>query len=604
MFMSKKERLITLLGHNSLSAQQVSAQQVSESPLSHSPVPKVDMSRPFADVVAESSKKPQKPYITMDELEEELKHLKEAKTTGPEENEEDYDEEDTVYDDDFIEIGEENDGCEVGDCVDRACNNPQRDFNIPDSFGKPLFPLNENEIQKYMTVEFEVKDEFKPVFKTILSMVGIFRNKYITCDEMVLILNGLVKNINLESKKLNWIGWRETVASYTIMGHKEDIFKYSIDDFKKAGISVEYIEKSCTVSSYLERERRSREFLDCYQRDKCSNYMDIEIPTWKRMAEDIFADTLSVFNIRKDPKSPFSESEGKVYCTVRFPLSHSVVPVHKVIGQFIGTFAYANADELSVPNVKFLITDGCVDETVEMFALGNCDSLSIRGFEDIEINLDYFKEDLGEIPSEIDIQLQDINTSCEIDIELELNPVLNESMQILQEYICFCKKHKYVSSREMLEEILDLLSIETDLTRSYASCDLGLNMSLNYYHMCDDEIDMRDFALTLPMHLREKVLEVYTENYNLKADEDKGFHLYDGFREMLGYIKDIEKFNIRFVHAPFKTDDPHEPEIVEKVFIEFKATIMGTNMDDLRYHYKNISKNIKNKKCNIKILNQ
>lgn len=597
MFMSKKERLITLLGHNS-----VSAQQVSESPLYQSPVPKVDMSRPLADVVAESSKKPQKPYITMDELEEELKHLKEAKTTGPEENEEDYDEEDTIYDDDFIEIGEENDGCEVGgDWVDPDCNSPQRDFNIPDSFGKPLFPLNE--IQKYMTVEFEVKDEFKPVFKTILSMVGLFRNNYIACEEMVLILNGLVKNINLESKKLNWIGWRETVASYTILGHKEDIFKYSIDDFKKAGVSVEYIEKSCTVSSYLERERRSREFLDCYQRDKCSNYMDIERPTWKRLSGDIFADTLSVFNIRKDPKTNFNKSEGKVYCTVRFPLSHSVVPVHKVIGQFIGTFAYANADELSLPNVKFLITDGCVDETVEMIALGDNNSLSIRGFEDIEINLDYFKEDLGKIPSEIDIQLQDINTSCEIDIELELNPVLNESMQILQEYIWFCKKHKYVSSREILEEILDLLSIETDLTRSYANCDLGLNMSLNYYHMCENEIDMRDFALTLPMHLREKVLEVCTENYNLKADEDKGFHLYDEFGEMLGYIKDIEKFNIRFVNAPFKTDDPHEPEIVEKVFIEFKATLMGTNMDDLKYHYKNISKNIKNKKCNIKIFN-
>lgn len=456
---------------------------------------------------------------------------------------------------------------------------------------KPHYQQPSTDVEQYITVEFEVKERFKPVFKQILSIMSLFRYDSLEDDEIVTILTGLVKNINLQSQKLNWTGWRKYVAEKSIFGERLEIFKYSIEDFNEAGISVNYIEKSCPIASYMERERLNREFLECYQKDRDKDYRDIEQPTWMRLTGNIFSDVISVENIRKDPKNPFDEDEN-VYCTVKFPLSHEVVPVNKIVGQFIGTFAYAETDELSIPTVKFNITDGGMYEKVNMFALGNCDELSIVGFGDIEGNLGYLRKYVKDLPSELAIKIQDINISTIVDVELELNPELNESMQILDKYFDFCRKQKYISSREMMEEIIELLAMETDVTKNYINCCLGLHAS----NLTSEEIDcydtnMKNFIRTLPLHLNAKAVEVL--NPDKYRDENKnGLNLYDDLYDMLGYIKDIERFNYRFVPVP---DDQ---EVDEKVFIEFKATIMGTNFEDLKYQFKKIKRNIKSAKVN------
>lgn len=461
---------------------------------------------------------------------------------------------------------------------------------IPTPFGFG-FVTNKPKVNQYVTVEFEVKDEFKPAFKTILSIMRMFKNDLITYKERVIIIDGLVKNINLHSKKINWTGWRKTVTDNIFdCNVVNKTCEFTLDDLKTSGVPLHSIEKNVIPVSYFERERLNREFLDCFQEDEGKDERDVIVPSWKELMYDTvtYGSTLcKVVNIRKDPVQ--ADGNEKVYCTIRFNPNNLLGLSRMIVGKFIGTFGpYTSIYEnplIPALKAKFLIGDDCTNEQVELVITRDngitTDKIYINGFEDVKDNISIFRKELEKIPDEIIIPLKDINKKCLLDLSIELKPELNKSLELLANYIKFKKNSGYVSTRDMLMEIFDLFKMESSVSKQYIRDHLGGSIN-RYEFMSDDEKEMLAFADTLPPHLKKLIKDVYTLD---KKDEpeESALCLYSSLHEMLNYIEDVEVLRFRF-----ESDDRKEDT---RAYIQLKFTLVGTNMEDIRYILKSIEPN-------------
>ncbi|MBR4981985.1 MAG: hypothetical protein IKY94_05445 [Lachnospiraceae bacterium] len=460
---------------------------------------------------------------------------------------------------------------------------------IPTPFGFGLV-TNKPIVNQYVTVEFEVKDEFKPAFKTILSIMKMFKDDFIPYKERVFIIDGLVKNINLHSKKINWTGWRETVTDNIFdCNAVKKTCQFTLDDLKTSGVPLHSIEKNVIPVSYFERERLNREFLDCFQEEEGKDGRDIIIPSWKELTDSDCCNYVffKIINIRKDPVQ--ADGNEKVYCTVRFNTNHLLGISRMIVGKFIGTFgSYTSIYEnplIPALKAKFLIGDDSTDEQVELVITRDngitTDKLYINGFEDVKDNISIFRRELEKLPDEIIISLQDINKKCLLDLSIELKPELNKSLELLANYIKFKKNSGYVSTRDMLMEIFDLFKMESSVSKQYIRDHLGGSIN-RYEFMSDDEKEMLAFADTLPHHLKKLVKDVYPLDRKDETEE-RALCLYSSLHEMLNYIEDIEVMRFRF-----ESDDRKEDT---RAYIQLKFTLVGTNLEDIRYHLKSIKPN-------------
>ncbi|MBR4981987.1 MAG: hypothetical protein IKY94_05455 [Lachnospiraceae bacterium] len=457
----------------------------------------------------------------------------------------------------------------------------------------PQCLMNQNIVNQYVEVEFEVKDEFKPAFKTILSIMRMFKDAFIPYKIRVFMIDSLVKNINLQSKKINWTGWRESVTDY-IFDEPGDIkaYQFSLDDLKKSNVPLHSIETKTIPCSYFERERLNREFLDCFQEDEGRDHRNIVVPSWKKLTKGDLHNFMKVVNIRKDPAEP--DGTERVYCRIQFYIDHCVDPVNKRVGQFIGTFGpYTSEFENPlIPALKanFKIENKNFDEQVELVITrdneSTCKKIYINGFENVKDNLNIFRRDLKKLPDEIVISLQDINYFSDVLMTIKLKPELFESAEILERYLEFKEKTSYISTREKLEEILNLLDTEANMTRQYVNHELGTS---NYEYMYDEETNMREFLDNLPPHLKKRV-ECSTSGLRAGESEEE-LGLVDNLHDMLGFITDISKFQFHFIPKPFETDDENEPEIMEQVNIELEFSLVGVSAEDLHLYTKKIEDN-------------
>lgn len=458
------------------------------------------------------------------------------------------------------------------------------------------FLTKEHVVNQYVQVEFEVKDEFKPAFKTILSIMRIFKDEFLPYSCRVEIIDGLVKNINLQSKKINWTGWHETLTKLIMTEEQakrkslKALCDLSIDNLKSHNVPIHSIETKVIPASYFERERLNREFLDCFQEDEGTDCGDIIVPSWKELAGSTYDSFIKVVNVRKDPQQ--EDGNENVYCKIQFNINHQIKPLYKKVGQFIGTFGpYTSIYENPlIPALKayFKIGDESLDEHVELVICRDggisTSKIFINGFEDVEDNIQIFRKELRDLPDEVILPLQDINRLCNFDMTIKLKPELFEGAELLNNYLIFKRQKQYVSTRDTLSEIFNLLLQETSVTKNYITREMGT--SLNGY-MYAEESDMDEFADTLPPHLRKLVKEVYTDIFPSEPPEE-ALGLHGDLYEMLGFITDIEKLQFHFSPKPFETDDENEPEIMEKVNIEINMSLVGTTAQDVHQHLKEI----------------